>query len=968
MNNGLGAVVGSKTRLLQPTTEKVTAIPHCNGQDFWVVGSEGGSNRFFTWRLDQDSLYENTPVISSSGQGNSGVGSTKAGYLKPSHDGRQLCEISGIVMNLHQFDPATGVVFDGYEVINRSDQMVVYGCEFSPNNSKLYLTGYRVWQLDLWAGDAQDIRNSLYQVLTDPQSNVGAPTLAPDNIIYITKFSSRNTTLFTIEDPDQSGQGCQFQEFGFDLQNGTGLGAPNFPAGFLFPKRLYTRYPDTTICMDSIAPVWVTGPCDHHNTSWQLLDGGQIDIIHEDSVRVRFDAPGTYRLAVQAESRCGMRYDTIEFKVKNCNCSIFAGSFASTADTFNICDSDTVMIPFNNDHVVSSEDTLLFILHDRPDDTLGNIATTFNRSMAFYRTGLNYNQVYFFSAVAGKKSGQGIDMDDPCLTVSPGVPVVFREIPELAFIDLPGQKCQDSCVWVNAVFSGLPPFTFLVRKAHQRMGQPIPAEYKTTPVNQMSFLWCQDTLDLGLISDKYCSDNQKVTTLWVRSVELPLFDSLSYESVVCQGDSTTISFASSADSAVLINTDNTHNRTLTTPNLTLGPFFADSCFTLRAYNTLGCSIDTNFCIRLIDQGTASDTILKCPSDTLLLPDGQIAIDPAEYQVTLQSTLGCDSLIRYQVMDYEATAYQVETEKACGAQANGTARILHPSGSSLFSVQWPDGDTSRWRTDLREGRYQVEVQDENGCISTVDIIIQEERGAAFSITTKDESCLGDNDGWIELFSDSASFIYNGEVYSSADTLFNLGRGTYDIEVISASGKCTLDTVATVEAGEIITIDLVEAILLSRPSVELPLSVTQGQARSYKWMPTDHLSCTDCPRPLASPTEEMTYRVTVVSENGCEATAQIKVLITRDVFIPTSFTPNGDNINDVFRPYFSTPDQPYRMRIYSRWGELIYQCEGLDCGWDGTMDGRRLMPSVFVYKIEYTSGRSTSEEVRGSITIL
>ncbi len=96
---------------------------------------------------------------------------------------------------------------------------------------------------------------------------------------------------------------------------------------------------------------------------------------------------------------------------------------------------------------------------------------------------------------------------------------------------------------------------------------------------------------------------------------------------------------------------------------------------------------------------------------------------------------------------------------------------------------------------------------------------------------------------------------------------------------------------------------------------------------------------------------TYLVTllVTGQGGCtnQATSSV-VVIDREFFVPNSFTPNDNNLNEEFKPVVQNAEK-YEFQVYNRWGEYIFGSVNPDKGWDGTYNGEMCQSGVYTYKL-------------------
>ncbi len=122
------------------------------------------------------------------------------------------------------------------------------------------------------------------------------------------------------------------------------------------------------------------------------------------------------------------------------------------------------------------------------------------------------------------------------------------------------------------------------------------------------------------------------------------------------------------------------------------------------------------------------------------------------------------------------------------------------------------------------------------------------------------------------------------------------------------------------------------------------------------------------------------LTVQDVNGCTATAtqQVELLPVYDIVIPNAFTPNtgggggggydpNDLSNDVFYPFVRFV-KDFRMRIWNRWGELVFESDDVMRGWDGYYRGQLSQQDVYVYRMEVRFVDDRTAERTGDLTLL
>jgi len=168
---------------------------------------------------------------------------------------------------------------------------------------------------------------------------------------------------------------------------------------------------------------------------------------------------------------------------------------------------------------------------------------------------------------------------------------------------------------------------------------------------------------------------------------------------------------------------------------------------------------------------------------------------------------------------------------------------------------------------------------------------------------------------------------------------------------------------VDAGPDVTIDLGDSVVLT-----FVVSGAQGMV-SPVWQGgyAGTLSCdtcsfcdvleVECTDPVAQPDYSIWYTIALTDEAGCMAEDMVKVTVrkSRDVFVPTGFTPNDDGQNDLLIVHGQQDVTIRTFRVYDRWGEQVFESGNFAIndpfvGWDGTFKGESMPTGVYVWVLE------------------
>jgi gliding motility-associated-like protein len=205
--------------------------------------------------------------------------------------------------------------------------------------------------------------------------------------------------------------------------------------------------------------------------------------------------------------------------------------------------------------------------------------------------------------------------------------------------------------------------------------------------------------------------------------------------------------------------------------------------------------------------------------------------------------------------------------------------------------------------------------------------------------------------------------------AATTVYTvIGRDNDNCFADTGSVKITVFPVPQVFAGNDTTVSTGSTIQLT--------AQTSSDVDKWAWAPAAGLGCTTCKAPMATVKGSVTYRVTASNDGGCVKSDDItitSVCNNGNFFIPNTFSPNGDGVNDVFYVRGKGLNMIHSLRIFNRWGQTVFERRDFapndpSAGWDGKVDGKVADLDVYVYIVEIICENSSIIPYKGNVALI
>jgi len=292
---------------------------------------------------------------------------------------------------------------------------------------------------------------------------------------------------------------------------------------------------------------------------------------------------------------------------------------------------------------------------------------------------------------------------------------------------------------------------------------------------------------------------------------------------------------------------------------------------------------------------------------------------------------------------------------CNPDSTGSATATVSGGTSGYTYLWMPGvQTTQSTSNLVAGTYSLTFSDANGCSDTSSIIITQPPLLAATISSDTTICSGTNAADSVMVSGGTpgytySWLPGGET-TSAIIISPPATATYTAHVTDAHGCSTSQLITTI----IVQPTPTAAFLSSLDKCTRCLQLTDQSVNAVTWLwnfGDNDTSSQQNPVHCFSGEGVYTISLTVNSSPQCKNIFSLPDSVFGYEFapaIPNVFTPNGDGMNDVFSITGLDKCSPYFLKIYDRWGVLLFETEKTKFLWDGrTSAGIPVQEGTYYY---------------------
>ena len=306
-------------------------------------------------------------------------------------------------------------------------------------------------------------------------------------------------------------------------------------------------------------------------------------------------------------------------------------------------------------------------------------------------------------------------------------------------------------------------------------------------------------------------------------------------------------------------------------------------------------------------------------------------------VTLTNASGCDSVV---TLNLAVSQNNIGTDQqsACG------------------SFTWIDGNT--YLSSTNSPLYTIVGGNVNGCDSTVNLNLTIFQGSSDTVNVTSCGSYFAQNG--QTYTESTSFIYTVPNINGCDSVITVNLTVFPEPIAAFTSNPEL-----LEFGQ--------------PEIQM-IDESVGQITNWNWTfssETGIFQTSNLQNPIFSipnnTSGNLSFVLEVSNDQGCtsQINSVLNILEDAALYIPNTFSPDGNALNNVFKVYGRNIDPgAFELSIYNRWGEQIFKSSDATIGWDGSVSNLGAAPvGTYTYRVTYRfiNGQD-SQTIHGHLNLI
>ena len=341
-----------------------------------------------------------------------------------------------------------------------------------------------------------------------------------------------------------------------------------------------------------------------------------------------------------------------------------------------------------------------------------------------------------------------------------------------------------------------------------------------------------------------------------------------------------------------------------------------------------------------------------------------------YTIQVNDNNGCVVDSTFELLDINILpVLNVNAVNAKCNEDNGSILVSTESGNDLISLNSSPFQNIFTYEFLAEGAYTVIALNDYGCKDTINtVVVQEGSPEILKAIIQPEHCEL-TDGEIIVVEASSgklpyNFIIDNNQQSSIGIFEGLNSGSHEIIIIDSNG-CLNTALFSVEETlnpKFLSINVVPADCGNSDGQITIKAIGEGQLEFNLGNNTNFEGG-------FSGLQNGDYKITIRDLFGCSLDSIVTIPSNCEITFPNIFSPNGDNINDLFAPYGLAPHLFWSLEIFDRAGDMVFKSNTPSLAWDGDFNGIECQSGVYTWKLLYKE--ESNEEItvlRGDITLI